>query len=182
MRTIFVLTIAAMVSFASVNARAACGDKITVDGVAIIVPPVVTWDANVAEAIQVAKIKKKPFAIYFVSKENSKIVGESLDAIKEYMKANNNTVPNCLSDVPVAIDQARSMGVGNFVKVPLRKDNHDLVEKYGGADNTMVICDLSGEKLSGFACTTEGMKNLDPVRQDITAWQARNPRPAMPAK
>ncbi|MEI6236374.1 MAG: hypothetical protein WCT04_25240 [Planctomycetota bacterium] len=182
MRIVWVAVIAVLASVTARDARAACGDKITVDGVSIIIPAVVTWDADVAEAIQVAKIKKKPFAIYFVSKENSKIVGESLDAIKAFMKANNNTVPACLADVPVAVEQTREMGVGNYVKVPLRKENRELAEQYGGSENMMVICAPTGEKLAAFACTTEAMKNLDAVRKEIGAWQAKNPQPVASGK
>lgn len=169
MRNWVVIALLVMASVSALGAHAACGDKITVDGVSIIVPPIITWDANLEEAIQVAKIKRKPFAIYFVSKENSKIIGEPLDAIKEYMKMNNNSVPNCMSDVPIAVDQARSMGVGNFVKVPLKKENRELIAKYGGEDNMLVICDVLGEKITAFKCTTDGIKNLDLVRKDVLA-------------
>lgn len=163
-----------LLGFARIGASAACGDKITVDGTALTIPPVITWDADVNEAIQVAKIKKKPFAIYFTTKENSKVIGESIEAIKEFMKANNNTLPNYLADVPRAVDQVRELGVGNFVKVPMNKANSALAQTYGGEENTFVICTPAGEKMTAFKCTSEMLKNMEPVRKEIAAWQAAN--------
>lgn len=171
-----VVSISLWTTFCAAHAMAACGDKITVGGVAIVVPAVVTWDTNVGEAIQVAKIKRKPFAIYFVSKENSKVVGEPIDVIKEYMKANNNTVPDCVAAVPVAVEQAREMGVGNFVKVPIQKVNKETVQKYGGEDNTLIICTPDGEKIIAVKCTSDALKSLDPVRKEMADWQAAHPR------
>ena len=181
-RIVLTVALTCAACFTAFQARAACGDKITVDGVSIVIPPVVTWDADVPEAIEVAKIKKKPFAIYFSSKENSKIVGESLDAIKTYMKANNNTVPSCLAEVPVADEQVRELGVGNFVQVPLKKENRELADRYGGTDNTLVICTPSGKKIIELKCTTEALKNLDSIRKEIAAWQAKNPQPVVSGK
>jgi hypothetical protein len=112
---------------AACRAEGACGEKITLaGGNQITIPSIISWDASVEEATQVSKIKKKPFAIYFSCKDDCRIVGESSEAIKEYVKANNNSLPATVVDVPKYIDAVREMGVGNFVKVPLTKENKAL--------------------------------------------------------
>ncbi len=170
----FAILAASVFVLGAMQAHAACGDKITVAGGGqISMPSVVTWDANLDEAKQVAQIKKKPFAIYFASKLESKVIGEPYEAVQEYMKANNNTLPNSLTDVPAVVEQAREMGVGNFVKIPVTKENHELVQSLGGEANLMLVCTPAGEKIAAVKCTPDAIKNLDTVRKEIAAWQAK---------
>jgi len=174
----WILSVAACALFglSGSAASAACGDKITVAGGGqVSMPAVISWDANLAQAKQVAQIKRKPFGIFFASKSDNPIIGEPIEAVQEYMKANNNTLPNSLTEVPVVIERARELGVGNFVKVPMTKANNEFVQSFGGEANLLIICTPAGEKITSIKCTADAYKNMEPVRKEIAAWQARNP-------
>ncbi|HLX63050.1 MAG TPA: hypothetical protein VKX17_17400 [Planctomycetota bacterium] len=174
-----VLAFTAFAALANFRVSAACGDKITVAGGTITIPPVISWDANVDQAAQIARIKKKPFAIYFSCKDDCKIIGESPEALKAYMQANNNSVPATFVDVPKFVDQTREIGVGNFVKVPINKENKAIAEKYGAETNTMVVVAPSGEKITAFKCTSDVAKVMDSARKDLAAWHLRNQQAAV---
>lgn len=170
--TKFVFFMAVLAAVAGIDCRAACGDKVTIsNGSVITVPPIISWDASIEESMKVAQIKKKPFAIYFVCKDDCKVVGENSDAIKAYMLANNNSLPASVVDVPKIVTQVRELGVGTFVKVAMTKENRALAEKYAGESNTMVICSPSGEKITAIKCTADVAKSMETTKKDLAVWQ-----------
>lgn len=172
MWTKFVFSMAVMAAVTGSVGYAACGDKITIaNGSVITVPPIISWDASIEESMLVAQIKKKPFAIYFVCKDDCKVVGENSDAIKNYMQANNNSLPSSVVDVPKIVTQVRELGVGTFVKIPMTKENRALAEKYAGESNTMVICSPTGEKITSIKCTADVVKAMETTKKDLAVWQ-----------
>ncbi|MEI6236375.1 MAG: hypothetical protein WCT04_25245 [Planctomycetota bacterium] len=133
------------------------------------------------EGQQIAQLKKKPFAIYFASKDEVKIVGENADAIKQYAAANGNTLPTTVFELPKVIDQFRSMGVVEFVKAANDKENRDLVAKYGGANSTLVIVAPDGSKIGIFGVLNGNLNSMVAIaKTTIEAW--RNQQPAEPEK
>lgn len=158
-------------SLLSASAFAACGDTIpTPQGGQTLAPPVVTWDDSLAQAQQIAKLKSKPFGVYFASKEESPIVGENADVLKAFMKENNNSLPETAMIVPRAVSQLRDLGVGNFVKIKLNKENRALAEQMNADVNTMVICAPAGDRITSVKCTSDLAKTVESAKREIAAW------------
>jgi hypothetical protein len=168
------ILVLALAPLTATVAGAACGDTIpTPQGGQTIAPPVVSWDDSLDQALQIAKIKNKPFGIYFSCKEDAAIIGENADVLREYMKANNNSLPVTASDVPRVVSLVRELGVGNFVKIKLNKENRALAEKYNAELNTLVVCSPSGERITAFKCTADVAKSIDSAKKDMTAWSEK---------
>ena len=128
-----------------------------------------------SEGQQIAQLKKKPFAIYFATKEELKVVGENTDTIKQFAGGSGGTLPTTVFELPKVIDQFRSMGVVEFVKVP--GDNAELATKYGGGIATLVVVAPDGSKIGSFGVMTGNLSSMVAIaKTTIEAW--RNQQPA----
>jgi hypothetical protein len=131
------------------------------------------------EAQQIAKLKKKPYAIYFATKDEFKAIGENAETIKQFAAANHNSLPSTVFDLPKVIDQFRSMGVVEFVKVVNNKENREMVNKYGGGNQTLVVLDPDGSKLGAWSIGSSNVSKLvESAKVALAPWQKKDAQPA----
>jgi hypothetical protein len=134
----------------------------------------VGWSDSIDEVQQIAQLKKKPYAIYFATKEELKVVGEPTDSIKAYAAANGNTLPSTVFELPKIIDQFRGMGVVEFVKVANDKENRDTVAAFGGGNATLVIVAPDGAKIGAYPVLNGNLVALmTNAKAAIDAWQQK---------
>lgn len=130
---------------------------------------------------QIAQLKRKPYAIYFATKEELKVVGEPTDSIKAYASANGNTLPSTVFELPKIIDQFRAMGVVEFVKVANDKENRELVATFGGGNATLVIVAPDGTRIGAYPILSGNLVALmTNAKVAVDAWQLK--QAAAPAK
>lgn len=180
-KTIMLAALVAALTGAKIEA--ACGDKITIaNGSTVIIPQIISWDTNIEESMQVAQIKRKPFAIYFSCKEDAKVVGENETAIRDHMRMNSNSLPTTVTDVPKIVAQAREMGVGSFVKVPITKETREMTQKYAGESNLLVVVAPNGEIITTIKCTADTAKATEIAKKELAAWQSTGKNTAAATK
>ena len=123
---------------------------------------------------QIAQLKKKPYAIYFATKEEVLSVGENADTIKQFAAANGNSLPSTIFELPKVIDQLRSMGVVEFAKIANNKENRDLVNQYGGGDGkngTIAVIAPDGTKIGAWVVMTGNLNSMVAIaKTTIEAW------------
>ena len=139
-------------------------------------PNAVGWVGSVDEALQIAKLKHKPVAIYFSSKEEFSAIGESTETIKQFAAANGNSLPSTVFDLPKLINHLRSLGVVEFAKVAYNKENRALANQYGASTYTVVLVAPDGSKLYSGGVVGSSMNSFAQGAKDALAqWQARQP-------
>lgn len=136
-------------------------------------PAAVNWVASVEDAQKYAKAQNKPYAIYFSSKEEAKIIGESDTVIKEYAAANGNSLPTTVFELPKIIKQLREMGVENFAKVAYTKETRTLANSLDASTYTLVILAPDGTKIdAGTIAGNNVAVFMSSVKDKVQAWQA----------
>lgn len=137
------------------------------------------WVNSIEEAAQIAKIKKKPYAVYFASKDEFKAIGENVETIKQFAAANNNSLPSTVFDLPKVINQLRAMGVVEFAKVANTKENRELTNKYEAGNYTVVVLGPDGKKIGAWSIVGGNLSNLvASAKSALAAWTSQNEAPA----
>lgn len=132
------------------------------------------WSESISESQQISQLKKKPFAIYFATKEEVQVVGEATDSIKAYAASNGNTLPSTVFELPKVIDQFRGMGVVEFVKIANDKENRELVGKYGGGNAMLVVVAPDGVPIGSYGVLGANLVTMvTNAKAAIQAWQAK---------
>ncbi len=117
-------------------------------------------------------MKKKPFAIYFATKEELNVVGETTDTIKQYALANNNSFPTTVFELPKVIDHLRSFGVVEFAKAAVNKENRELLGKYEADKYMIVVVAPDGKRIGGWSIVGGNLNAaVAQAKVTIEAWQ-----------
>ena len=142
-------------------------------GSVFVFPAAVGWAASVDDALRSAKEKNKPIAVYFASKEEFPLIGESPETVQKIAADNNNTMPTTVFDLPKLLTHLREMSVVEFVKIAMTPENQALVSKYSGAAHTLVILAPNGERIDGGSVIGPAMPKLAAsAKTKIDAWQS----------
>jgi hypothetical protein len=121
-------------------------------------------------------LKQKPFALFFASKEDVSVLGETAETIKMFAASHNNSMPSLVFDLPKVINHLRGMGVVEFVKLANDKANRDLANKYDAGNAFIVVLDPKGEKIGGWSLVGNGLvKTVDAIGVAMDAWMKAHP-------
>lgn len=108
----------------------------------------VKFSASIDDAIKEAKSKNRPFFILFCSADVASTAGENAEAYETYRQKHKNEPPHwTVFDCPQCSDIMRKRGVAAFVKVALTDANKDIVGRYGGKENMLIICTPEGSSV-----------------------------------
>src|SRR5205823_140058 len=120
-------------------------------------PATVGWSYSIDDAKKLVQSNRAAFAIYFCQENAAKTSGEGPAAIETYKKANNGAAPpETVFDLTGVLNEFNTAGISTFVKIPASNENAKLLQTYGVAPNTLVVCTPDGDKLwacSGAECT-----------------------------
>ncbi len=131
------------------------------------------WASSVDNALKSAKEKNKPIAVYFASKEEFPVIGESTEIIQKFAADNNDAMPTTVFDLPKLLTHLRGMGVVEVVKIAITPENQAQISKYGGAAHTLAILAPNGDRIDGGSVIGPAMPKLAAsAKAKIDAWQS----------
>jgi hypothetical protein len=115
--------------------------------------------------------------LFFCSPEVAKVAGEGTAAALSYTKEAKRPAPTTVFDNLTFRGLLKKAGIGQFAKVPIEKENAELLKKYGINPNTstLVFCAPWGEPIVQFAgadCNLASLqKFLATFDQYYAAWR-----------
>ncbi|HLX64822.1 MAG TPA: hypothetical protein VKX17_26355 [Planctomycetota bacterium] len=136
-------------------------------------PYAVGWASSLDTALQSAKAKNKPIAIYFAAPEEFAVIGEAPERLKKFADDHDNAVPSTLFSLPKLVTHLRALGVAEVVKVS--SENSALVTKYGAEVRSIVLVAPNGERIDGFSILRGGLDKIAAsAKAKLEAWQNAN--------